>query len=66
MDILLLFHFLTCNVNGTRDLYNVGVYQQDRCTTIMEELREILAGVWYAAKTWRRNGTGQLYFNTFK
>ena len=39
MDILPLFHFLTRNVNDTRDLYNVSIHPQDRCIIAMEELR---------------------------
>ena len=39
MDIPLFFHFLTRNVNDTRDLYNVSIHHQDRCTIETEELR---------------------------
>ena len=32
------FDFLTRNVNDTRDLYNVSIHPQDRCTIAMEEV----------------------------
>ena len=35
----LFLDFLTRNVNDTRDLYNVSIHPQDRCTIAMEELR---------------------------